>query len=97
MIPFKKMWEDAFIVISEDKFDDIDIVETYSTGFVVEEEGMAKFINKEDFADFWCRMLCFNEVSQEELNNEGNFKYIYNVVKRLPYIKEKSGVLRLVD
>ncbi|MCY6957670.1 MULTISPECIES: hypothetical protein [Clostridium] len=97
MVPFKKMWEDAFGIISKDEVEDIYIVEKYSTGFVIEEEGITKFITKDDFVDFWCRMLCFKEFSKEDANKQDKFKYVYHVVKKLPYIKENSGVLQLVD
>lgn len=97
MIPFKKMWEDAFNMISKDEVKDIDIVEKYRTGFVIIEEGNTKFVTKDDFVDFWCRMLCYKEFSREEANKQDGLKYVYKVIKNLPYISENSGVLKLVE
>nr|WP_272509040.1 hypothetical protein [Clostridium ganghwense] len=91
------MWEDAVVMISKDEVKDIDIIEKYKTGFVIREEGTTKFVTKEDFVDFWCRMLCFNEFSKEEANKQDALKYVYKVIKNLPYISESADVLKLVD
>lgn len=97
MIPFKKMWEDALTMVLQDEVQNVYIIEKYKGGFVVEEEGNTEFINKEDFVDFWCRMLCFSEFSKEEAIKQGKLKYVYEVIKNLPYVKESANVLRLVE
>lgn len=97
MIPFKKMWEDALSMISKDEITNIYITEKYRSGFVVEEEGITEFINKDDFIEFWCKMLCFKEFSKEDALQQGKLKYVYEVIKKLPYVNERSNVLRLMD
>ena len=97
MIPFKRMWEDTSEMILKDEVKDVLITEKYKGGFVVEEEGTTEFINKEDFVDFWCKLLCFEEFSKEEAIKQGKLKYVYEIIKNLPYVNESSNVLRLVD
>ncbi|MCY6484645.1 hypothetical protein OW763_09865 [Clostridium aestuarii] len=97
MIPFKKMWEDVSAIISDNTIGEIDIVEKYNTGFVISEDGVTKFVNKDDFVNFWCKMLCFKEFSKEDADKEDKLIYVYEVIKNLPYITESSNVLKLVD
>lgn len=97
MVPFKKMWEDALTLISENELEDISIVESYKGGFVVKEKNDTEFINKEDFVDFWCKMLYNREVAKDEAIQGRKSRYIYQIIRNLPYVDESCNVLKLVD
>jgi len=99
MIAFKKMWEDVSVILSNDEFKDIQIVEKFKSGFVVKDENNTHFVTKDDFVDFWCNMLCFNKVEKDQiLNNEkSGLKYVYEIIKTLPYINEKEGILKFTE
>lgn len=97
MVAFKTMWNDVCGSISNSKIEDIEILEEFKSGFVVKDKEDTHFITKDDFVDFWCSMLCFNEVEKDSILKEGKQKlrYVYEIVKTLPYINEKEGILRL--
>ncbi|MFD3156391.1 hypothetical protein ACFIJ5_05950 [Haloimpatiens sp. FM7330] len=101
MIKFKKMWEDVSSILNNDEFNDnnMTIVESYKDGFIVKYEGKNSFVNKDDFVDFWCKMLYFNEISKEDIlkDNNVNQRYVYEVVGKLPYINEESNMLKLME
>lgn len=98
MVDFKTMWGDVCSILSKDEIKDIDIIEKYSTGFVVKENDNIEFITKDDFVDFWCKLLCTKEISKAQLLREdkANLRYVYDVVKYLPYIKENGDILKLI-
>lgn len=97
MVAFKTMWEDVCSILSNDEIKDIDIVEKFSTGFVVKENDNTEFITRDDFVDFWCKLLCMNEISREEIirDEKPKLKFVYDVVKRLPYIKDNGDMIKL--
>lgn len=97
VIPFQKMWEDALSMISKEEIKDMNIVETYKGGFIVEEGDITEFVNKDDFVYFWCKMLCCKEFPREEAINDHKLKYVYKVIKKLPYVDESSNRLKLVE
>ncbi|MEW9096229.1 MAG: hypothetical protein AB2417_14210 [Clostridiaceae bacterium] len=99
MIAFKKMWNDVEDIISKDEIKDIYIVEKYRDGFVVEDNLTNYFVGKQDFVNFWCNMLYFNQISLDDLNvkKEPNFKYVCAVIKELPYIKVNSGIISIME
>ncbi|MCD3193809.1 hypothetical protein G8S49_04085 [Clostridium botulinum C] len=98
MVPFKRVWEDAVTMVSKDEVKDVNIVETYNGGFVVAEENEdTEFINKDDFVYFWSKMICNNEVSKKEVENGRRLKYVYQIVKKLPYVSENSDSLKVID
>lgn len=99
MVAFKKMWDDVSVILSNDEFKDIQIIEKYKSGFVVMDENKTHFVTKDDFVDFWCNMLCFNKVEKDQiLNNEkSGLKYVYEIIKTLPYINENEGILKLTE
>lgn len=99
MISFKVMWDDVCELLSENKIEDIQIVEKFKSGFIVKDMENTEFVTKDDFVDFWCKILCFNEITKKEIEDEGKtrLKYVYEVVKKLPYIDEKSGCLRITE
>jgi hypothetical protein len=99
MVAFKKMWDDVSVILSNDEFKDIQIIEKYKSGFVVKDENKTHFVTKDDFVDFWCNMLCFNKVEKDQiLNNEkSGLKYVYEIIKTLPYINENEGILKLTE
>lgn len=97
VIPFQKMWEDALSIISKKEIKDVNIVETYKGGFIVEEGDITEFVNKDDFVDFWCKMLCFKEFSKNEAKNHHKLKYVYKVIEKLPYVNESCDTLKLLD
>ncbi|KAJ51611.1 hypothetical protein BD780_002139 [Clostridium tetanomorphum] len=99
MIAFKQMWNDVIDIISKDKIEDIQIIEKYNDGFIVKDSEGNYFIDKQDFIDFWCNMLYFNELPMDSVNSkdELKFKYVYAVVKNLPYINENCGTIKLME
>jgi len=99
MVSFKQMWDDVGDMLKEDKIENVTIVELYKDGFIIREDEMDCFINKQDFVDFWCNILYFNEIPKENLLNHESkkFKHVYNVVKNLPYVKESCGVIKVEE
>lgn len=97
MVAFKKMWEDVNELLKHEEELQINIIEKFNCGFTVEDKGDTTFVTKDDFIDFWCKMLYFNQMSKEQILKEerSKLKYVYEVVKKLPYINEKSDVLIL--
>ncbi|MCH3963917.1 MAG: hypothetical protein LKE46_06545 [Clostridium sp.] len=99
MIAFKKIWDDVCSVISNGEIKDIDIVENFKNGFVVKEGSDTHFLTKQDFVDFWCSLVCLNKIDEEEiLKEEGSGKkLVYDILKRLPYINENEGSLKISE
>ena len=98
MVTFKKMWEDVNNIIEKKEVYDVNIIKNYESCFLIEEEDKDTiFLTREDFIDFWCNMLFYNQICFHEIINENQFKfkYIYSIVKNLPYIKETEGVLKV--
>lgn len=100
MIGFKRMWQDVGKLLSSNTpirngqaFEESEVI------LILDEDGEYKFVTKEDFVDFWCRMLYYNKVSKEQVMSEekSNLKYVYEVIKGLPYIKEVSDILILSE
>ena len=89
MITFKKMWDDVLLMLSNEEYVDI-ILERSNYGFAVKHSYNITFITKDDFSNFWCKLLYYKELSLEQSlgNDKLISKYIYNIVKRLPYISE---------
>ncbi len=99
MVAFKKMWEDVRLILSSEDHSDIKILEKYNCGFTVKERDNVIFITRDDFVDFWCKLLYYNELSLEQVlkDEKTKPKYIYTIVKQLPYISENSGVIKLMQ
>lgn len=98
MVSFKRMWNDVKQILNDGEDIGIEIMEKYSSGFTVKEEESTTFVTRDDFVDFWCKMLYHNEIAEEELEKETcKQKYIYEIIRKLPYINESSGVLRIVE
>lgn len=97
MMAFKTMWNDVCGSISNNEIKNIEIVEKFKSGFVVKDKEDTHFVTKDDFVDFWCNMLFFNEVDKNKISKEGKskLKYVYEVIKTLPYINENEGILTL--
>jgi len=93
------MWEDVRLILSNKEYSDIKILEKFNYGFTVKEQNDVIFITRDDFVDFWCELLYYNELSLEHFLKEDKLKpkYIYNIVKRLPYISENFGVIKLLQ
>ncbi|WP_034849425.1 hypothetical protein [Clostridium hydrogeniformans] len=98
-VAFKKMWEDVNILINKENNIDLDIVDIFSTGFVINSNNERVFLTKDHFVDFWCNMLYYNKVSKEQMGRDKNryMCYIYDIVKHLPYVTEGKDELILVD
>ncbi|CAM2827637.1 hypothetical protein HAHI6034_04920 [Hathewaya histolytica] len=97
MISFKVMWEDVKELISKGGELEIDIIEKYNTGFTVKEKDNITFITKDDFVDLWCKMLYYNEVPINlEDNTNPKERYLYNILRKLPYIDDNSGILKII-
>lgn len=99
MVAFNKMWDDVWNILSSDNIQDINITEKFKSGFIVKEKDNVTFITKDDFIDFWSRMQYYNEVSMEQLTlkDEIKLEYVYSIIKKLPYVCETKGILRLVQ
>ncbi|GAA0179211.1 hypothetical protein SH2C18_21200 [Clostridium sediminicola] len=96
MVSFKKMWDDVWGMITNGSIQSLDVVKEFNYGIIINDnEGNQKFITKDDFRDFWCKMLFFNEVSRAQSLNEEKQGYVYEVIKQLPYITENSNILTL--
>lgn len=95
MVAFKKMWEDVNSLLNKENLD-LNIVEVFNSGFTVKENDDLVFVTREDFVDLWCNMLYYNKVSKKQLNDmKSSMTYVYDVVKRLPYICESSDELTI--
>lgn len=99
MVAFKKMWDDVRLILSNEEFGDIKILEETNSGFTVKEDENVIFITKDDFVDFWCKLQYYNELSLEQALNDdkSKLKYIYTIIRKLPYISESSGVIKLLQ
>ncbi|KEH97867.1 hypothetical protein Z968_08745 [Clostridium novyi A str. 4552] len=97
MIPFKKVWEDSLAMISKDEVKELNIVETYKGGFVVKEDEDMEFINKDDFIYLWSKMICNNNISEDDALVNEKFRCVYQILKKLPYISESTTGLKIVD
>ncbi|MGH4051091.1 MAG: hypothetical protein ACREVX_07020 [Clostridium sp.] len=99
MVAFKKMWDDVRLILSNEEYEDIQILEKFKFGFTVKESENIIFITRDDFVDFWCKLLYYNELSLEQVLQEdkSKLKYIYTIIKKLPYISENSGVIKLLQ
>ena len=99
MVAFKKMWEDVRLILFNEDYSDIKILEKFKCGFTVKERDNVIFITRDDFVDFWCELLYYNELSLEKVlkDEKSKPKYIYSIVKQLPYILENYGVIKLMQ
>lgn len=99
MVAFKQMWEDVRLILSNEEYSDIEISERFNCGFTVKERDNIIFITRDDFVDFWCKLLYYNELSLEQVLKDDKLKpkYIYTIIKKLPYISESSGVIKLLQ
>jgi len=99
MVAFKQMWDDVLLILSNEKYTDINILERFNCGFTVKERDDIIFITKDDFVDFWCKLLYYTELSLEDILGDDKLKpkYIYTIIKKLPYISESSGVVKLLQ
>lgn len=95
MVAFKKMWEDVNSLLNKENLD-FNIVEVFNSGFTVKENDDLVFVTREDFVDLWCNMLYYNKVSKKQVNDmKSSMTYVYDVVKRLPYICENADELTI--
>ncbi|MBZ9688378.1 hypothetical protein G9F72_018780 [Clostridium estertheticum] len=99
MVAFKRMWEDVGRILSNEEYSDVKILERFNCGFTVKERDNIIFITRDDFVDFWCKLLYYNELSFEQVLKEDKVKpkYIYSIIKQLPYISESRGVIKLLQ
>ena len=99
MISFKQMWDDVLLMLSDDEYSDIGIVERFTNGFTVKEQENIIFITKADFSDVWCKLLYYNELTLEQIIKDDKIKpkYIYNIIKKLPYVSESFGEIKLIQ
>ena len=99
MIAFKKMWEDVFQLLSKDELVDINVTERLKSGFVYKVQEESTFITKEDFVDFWCKLLYFNEIDHKSIFEDGDVKkiVIYDILKKLPYVSDEKSKLKLIN
>ena len=94
MISFKKMWDDVWGMITEGSIQKLEVIKEFQYGIIIQNEsGKQEFITKDDFRDFWCKMLYYSEVTKEQAVEEEKQGYVYEVIKQLPYIAEVSNKL----
>lgn len=97
MIAFKKIWDDICEITSKNSIENLKIIENFDSGFVVEDDADIHFITKDDFIDFWCNMLYPDKVSKEEVLNNSKSKYIYEIMRNLPYVCENNGIIKIAE
>lgn len=99
MIAFNKMWNDVCSMLSEKNIENLSIVENFKNGFVVRNNENTEIVTKDDFIDVWCKMLYYNEISEHQINAEKKVKqkYVYDIIKQLPYIAENYGILKIAE
>lgn len=100
VISFKRMWDDVGGLLKNSiSIGSIEVQDEFDVLYALDDDGEYRFITKEDFIDFWCRMLYYSKVSKEQIIREDkiNLKYVYEIIKRLPYIKEEAGSLVLLE
>ncbi|EJP6471134.1 hypothetical protein FDF31_14115 [Clostridium sporogenes] len=99
MIHFKTMWDDVCSILNHNEIENLEILESFKTGFIVKTENGTEFITRDDFVDFWCHMLCFNKITEMDIDQKGKErrKCICNIIKNLPYINANNGVITLVE
>jgi len=99
LVSFKKMWEDVSRILSEEKFSELDIIQKFRSGFIVKENESTTLVTRDDFVDFWCILLYSNEVDYKKLEINGDSKqiFIYEVTKKLPYVREEQSILKLIN
>lgn len=99
MVTFKKVWEDVREILEKNKFENIEAIDDFDDGFMLKKNGSVTFVTKEDFVDFWCKMQCLKEVSKKQVltEEEEKSKYIYDLIKKLPYVMESTDCLKLVE
>lgn len=99
MIAFNQMWKDVQLILLDERYSDIEIMERFTFGFTVKEQDNIIFITKDDFSDIWCKLLYYNELTLEQVIKDDMVKpkYIYNIIKRLPYVSEDFGAIKLMQ
>lgn len=99
MVPFKKMWDDVLLILSDEEYSNIEILERFNCGFTIKEKDNIIFITRDDFVDVWSKLLYYNELTLEQLLKDDKVKpkYIYTIIKQLPYVSESSGVIKLIQ
>jgi len=99
MVTFKKMWDDVLLLLSNEEYVDINILERSNYGFAVKDSDNVIFITKDDFSNFWCKLLYYKELSLDQSLGTDKLipKYIYTIIKQLPYISENSSVMQLMQ
>lgn len=99
MISFKTMWNDVNSILNKEEDVGLNIIEKYNSGFTVKEKDKTVFVTRDDFVDFWCKILCCDNIEIKKLmdNDNSKEKYIYSVIKKLPYIEENLGMISIVE
>ncbi|EJO5346577.1 hypothetical protein NRP93_000628 [Clostridium botulinum] len=99
MIHFKTMWDDVCSILDHNEIENLEILESFKTGFIVKTKDGSEFVTRDDFVDFWCHMLCFNKVTPIDIEQKDKEtkKCICDIVKNLPYISDDNGIISLVE
>ena len=98
MVSFMKMWSDLNSILDSNDINNCQIIEHYEDGFSVKSDNVITFISKDDLVDCWCRMLYYNEVSKEQMNDSNSSKKcVYDLLKNLPYISDCGDALRVTQ
>lgn len=97
MFKFKKMWTDLNNMVNSGAYS-LNIDSELKNVFIIKEEGETTLLTKEDFVDFWSKMLLFNhvDIDPKELKDNKKLYYVCDLLKKLPYIKEENGNIVLM-
>lgn len=93
MVAFNQMWSDINDIVDHNEAPVC--ISKKSNVFLINKEDDIIFVTKDDFVDFWSKMFLNEEVSKKSIENEVKLLYVYDIVKSLPYVCEKEGVLFL--
>lgn len=98
MIAFKKIWDDICEITSNNSINEnVKIIENFDSGFVIQDNADVHFLTKDDFVDFWCNISCVDSASKDDLLSNSKSKYIYEIMKNLPYICEHDGIIKIAE
>ena len=97
MFKFKKMWADLNDMVNNGVYN-LNIDSELENVFIIKENGETTLLTKDDFVDFWAKMLLFHQVNvgPDELKGDKKLYYVCSLLKELPYIKEENGNMLLM-
>ena len=97
MFKFKKMWTDLNDMVDNGAYN-FNIDSELKNVFIIKDQGETTLLTKDDFVDFWAKILLFHQVNidPKDLKNDKKLYYVCSLLKGLPYIKEEKGNIVLM-